>query len=200
MARFAARSATGPNWATATKALTDAVLTIPSLDGCPARHTRVMTTDASSPGTAPGSTWPQRIAQWLLGAFLLFAGVGHLTYGRAEFLAQVPPWLPLEPDLVVLGSGAVEITLGLALLLTRGRWRARAGWVTALFFLAIFPGNIAQFTEARDGFGLDTDLARGIRLLFQPALVAWALWSTGAWRAWRDWRAAPKARSATMGA
>lgn len=162
-----------------------------------------MTTDASSPGTAPGSTWPQRVARWLLGAALLFAGTGHLTFGRDQFRAQVPPWLPLEPDLVVLGSGVVEIALGLALLLSRGRGRVVTGWAAALFFLAIFPGNIAQFTEGRDGFGLDTDLARGIRLLFQPALVAWALWSTGAWRAWRAHRAARSAgrgRSATMDA
>ncbi len=145
-----------------------------------------MTSDAPS----PGSTWPQRIARWLLGAALLFAGIGHLTYGREEFLAQVPPWLPIDPDFVVIASGVVELALGLALLLARGRWRVWVGWATALFFLAIFPGNIAQFTERRDGFGLDTDLARGIRLLFQPVLVAWALWSTGAWRAWRDARAA----------
>jgi uncharacterized membrane protein len=144
-------------------------------------------TDRTS--TGPGTTWPQRFARWALGGALAIAGVGHLTYGREEFLAQVPPWLPIGPDLVVLGSGIVEIALGLALI-ALGRWRVPVGWATALFFLAIFPGNIAQFTEGRDGFGLDTDLARGIRLLFQPALVAWALWSTGAWRAWRDARRA----------
>lgn len=142
--------------------------------------------------TRPGMTWPQRLARWALGAALAFAGVGHLTYGREEFRAQVPPWLPIDADLVVLGSGVVEIGLGLALIVL-GRWRVAVGWATALFFLAIFPGNIAQFTEGRDGFGLDTDLARGIRLLFQPVLVAWALWSTGAWRAWRDARLAARA-------
>ncbi|GAA1738313.1 DoxX family protein [Microcella frigidaquae] len=143
-----------------------------------------MTADTS----AAGATWPQRIARWLLGAALLFAGTSHLTVARAEFLAQVPPWLPVDPDLVVVASGVVEIALGLALLIARGRARVWVGWAVALFFLAIFPGNIAQFTEGRDGFGLDTDLARGIRLLFQPVLVAWALWSTGAWRAWRESR------------
>jgi uncharacterized membrane protein len=143
---------------------------------------------------APGSSWPQRIARWLLGAFLLSAGISHLTVSRQEFLAQVPPWLPLNPDFVVLASGGVEIALGAALIVL-GRWRVPVGWLVALFFLAIFPGNIAQFTEGRDGFGLETDLARGIRLLFQPVLVAWALWSTGAWRAERDRR---RARSDTM--
>lgn len=57
------------------------------------------------------------------------------------------------------------------------------GWVAALFFVLVFPGNIAQLTNHRDAFGLDTDLARSIRLLFQPVLIAWALWSTGAWAA-----------------
>ena len=131
-----------------------------------------------------GTSWPQRIARVALGAALLGAGISHLTVGREEFLAQVPPWLPIAPDLVVVGSGVVEIALGGALI-AFGRWRIPIGWATALFYLAIFPGNIAQFTEGRDGFGLDTDLARGIRLLFQPVLVAWALWSTGAWSAYR---------------
>lgn len=134
------------------------------------------------------STLLRHSARVLLGLALLGAGIGHLTVGREEFLAQVPPWLPLEPDFVVVASGIVEIALGLALLIAWGQARVWVGWTVALFFLAIFPGNIAQFTEGRDGFGLDTDLARGVRLLFQPVLVAWALWSTGAWRAWRAGR------------
>ncbi|MEO7753027.1 MAG: hypothetical protein ABIS35_06400 [Terracoccus sp.] len=138
----------------------------------------------SSADTTLGATWPQRIARWALGAFLLFAGTAHLTISRAEFRAQVPSWLPLDPDLVVVSSGVVELGLGLALV-ALARWRVQVGWVVALFFVAVFPGNIAQFTEGRDGFGLDSDAARGIRLLFQPLLVIWALWCTGAWRAWR---------------
>lgn len=126
------------------------------------------------------------VARWLLGAALVFAGVGHLTLQREEFQAQVPGWFPVDADLVVVVSGVVEIALGLSLLLTRGRWRARVGWVTAAFFVAIFPGNVAQWVEGTDAFGLDTDTARFVRLFFQPVLVAWALWSTGAWRAWRD--------------
>lgn len=141
---------------------------------------------STRPGS-PGSTWPQRIARWLLGAFLVFAGTSHLTFARQDFLAQVPPWLPLDADFVVVASGFVEIALGLSLLLL-GRWRVPIGWIVAAFFIAVFPGNIAQFIEGRDAFGLDSDLARGIRLLFQPLLVLWALWSTGAWRAWRDRR------------
>jgi hypothetical protein len=40
---------------------------------------------------------------------------------------------------------------------------------------SLFPGNIAQYTEHRAAFGLNTDTARLVRLFFQPLLVAWAL-------------------------
>ncbi len=124
------------------------------------------------------------IARWLLGAALLVAGVGHLTNQREEFQAQVPEWFPGDPDVVVVVSGVVEIALGLALLLIRDR-RALVGWIVAGFFVVIFPGNIAQWVEGTDAFGLDTDAARFARLWFQPLLVVWALWSTGVWRDWR---------------
>jgi uncharacterized membrane protein len=114
-----------------------------------------------------------------LGAALVFAGIGHLTFLRQEFQAQVPIWLPLDPDFVVLASGAVEITLGLGLL-SAGRVGSYFGLATALFFIAIFPGNINQYLEGIDAFGLSTDQARLTRLFFQPVLVIWALWSTSA--------------------
>lgn len=123
----------------------------------------------------------------LLGAFLVLAGVSHLGWSRQAFYAQVPPWLPVDADFVVVASGLVEICLGLALLLLR-RSRVALGWVVAAFFVAVFPGNISQFATATDSFGLNSDLSRGLRLLFQPLLVLWALWSTGAWRAWREGR------------
>jgi uncharacterized membrane protein len=92
--------------------------------------------------------------------------------------------VPLSADFVVLASGVVEILLGLALA-RLGRYRVQVGWVTAAFFVAIFPGNISQYVNGIDAFGLDTDQARLTRLFFQPVLVVWALWSTGAWRSWR---------------
>jgi uncharacterized membrane protein len=120
-------------------------------------------------------------AQVLLGAALIYTGILHLTTSRLEFQAQVPNWIPLSADFVVLASGVVEITLGL--LLSSLQRRAAVGMATALFFVAIFPGNISQYTNQVDAFGLDSDRARFIRLLFQPLLVLWALWSTDAWRA-----------------
>jgi uncharacterized membrane protein len=130
-----------------------------------------------------------RLGQVLLGLVLLFAGTAHLTLAREEFQAQVPSWVPLDPDLVVVASGIVEICLGLALLtLWRQPARGIAGAITAAFFVAVFPGNIAQFTEHRDAFGLDTDAKRAVRLLFQPLLVLWALAATSAVRTLRSLR------------
>ena len=120
-------------------------------------------------------------SQVALGVVLVSAGVSHLTVSRIEFQAQVPTWLPLDPDFVVISSGIVEILLGLALI-TLWPLRKRVGLVTALFFVAIFPGNINQLVNGIDAFGLNSDSARATRLLFQPVLVLWALWSTGALR------------------
>lgn len=116
---------------------------------------------------------------------LLAAGVGHLTWLRPDFQAQVPDWVPVSADLVVVASGIVELVLG-ACLIVVSRHRVLVGWVVAGFFVAIFPGNVSQFIDGDSAFGLDSDLARAVRLAFQPALVAWALWSTGAWAAWRS--------------
>ena len=138
---------------------------------------------ADSPLRSGGRT----AGRLLLGMFLVVAGVSHLTLAREAFRAQVPPWLPLDVDFVVVASGLVEIGLGFALLVLRKR-RVALGWIVAAFFVAVFPGNISQFATGTDSFGLNSDLSRGIRLAFQPLLVLWALWSTGAWRAWRETR------------
>ena len=122
--------------------------------------------------------------QFLLGAALAYAGTTHLTTNRTEFQAQVPNWVPFSADFVVIASGIVEIALGLSLLLL-WKYRTQVGFLTAAFFIAIFPGNISQYVNGIDAFGLDSDRARAIRLLFQPLLVIWALWSTGAWMSYR---------------
>jgi uncharacterized membrane protein len=125
-----------------------------------------------------------KICRVLLGLFLLFAGIGHLTFLRTEFQAQVPPWVPLSADLVVVLSGIVEILLGLGLIFLV-KQRVAVGWITAAFFVLVFPGNIAQLTEHRDAFGLNSELARWLRLPFQLVLIFVALWSTEAWQKFR---------------
>jgi uncharacterized membrane protein len=125
------------------------------------------------------------LAQLGLGAFLLSAGISHLESNRTEFLAQVPTWLPLDPDFVVVASGLVEITLGTLLITTAlvfKRYRRQVGLITGIFFILIFPGNINQYVNQIDAFGLDTDTKRLIRLFFQPPLVVWALWCSGAFK------------------
>ncbi|HEY4149824.1 MAG TPA: DoxX family membrane protein [Chitinophagaceae bacterium] len=133
----------------------------------------------------PGTV--QTAGRILLGLFLVLAGTSHLTFARKEFQAQVPGWLPLNPDLVVVLSGIVEIVLGASLVLLV-KQRVAVGWIAALFFVLVFPGNIAQLVEHRNAFGLDTDLARWLRLPFQGILILVALWSTGAWQQWRKTR------------
>ncbi len=130
-------------------------------------------------------TLTQNIFRILLAIFMVYAGLSHLTFNRIDFQTQVPDWLPLSKDLVVILSGIVEMGLGLGLAFWKNE-RARFGWALALFFVLIFPGNIAQYLDGKDAFGaLDSDRARLIRLFFQPVLIAWALWSAGSWKAWK---------------
>ena len=126
----------------------------------------------------------------LLGAFMVYAGTSHLTFNRQEFVAQVPTWLQFSPeftDFVVLASGVVEIALGFGMIFL---WKKKAlvgGALLALFYVAIFPGNINQYVNHIDAFGLNTDGLRLIRLFFQPVLIFLALWSTGGWKYWKCW-------------
>nr|WP_237701616.1 hypothetical protein [Algoriphagus machipongonensis] len=118
----------------------------------------------------------------VLGGFMTLAGIGHLTFQREEFQAQVPRWLPSDPafmDFVVISSGIVEILFGLAMIFL-WRHQVKVGIALAIFYVLIFPGNISQYTNEISAFGLDTDQKRLIRLFFQPVLIIWALWSTGA--------------------
>ena len=126
----------------------------------------------------------KKIAQIVLGLGLAFAGTTHLGSNRTEFRAQVPTVFKNYADFVVLASGVAEILLGLGLIIA-WKFRVQIGWAVAMFFVAIFWGNISQFVNGVDAFGLNSDRARATRLLFQPLLVIWALWSTGAWQVWR---------------
>lgn len=118
------------------------------------------------------------IAKYGLGAMLITAGIGHLTFARKEFQAQVPNWVPLEKDDTVVYSGVAEIALGTAIITTPKKYESIVGKIAGTFFTAVFPGNIAQYKNDRDSFGLNTDGKRLARLFMQPLLVFWALKST----------------------
>jgi len=135
------------------------------------------------------TTLAQNIFRIVLALFMIYAGFSHLTFNRIDFQAQVPEWIPLSKDWVVILSGIIEMVLGLGLALWK-KERIRFGWALAIFFVLVFPGNISQYLEGKDAFGvLDSDGARLRRLFFQPVLVAWALWSSGAWKDWRTIKA-----------
>ncbi|PWB18981.1 DoxX family membrane protein [Flavobacterium sp. HTF] len=119
----------------------------------------------------------QNFVRILLGLFMIMAAIGHFTFQRDDFQAQVPNWVPLDKDLVVILSGIVEIVLGLAMVFLT-KYKAKVGIALAIFYVLVFPGNIAQYVNGTPAFGLDTDQARLIRLLFQPVLIFLALWST----------------------
>ena len=128
----------------------------------------------------PHTTTLQNVTRGLLGTFMVVAGTGHLTFARQDFRAQVPDFVPEDKNTVVLQSGVVEIALGLALLLLKGKNQRRMGIGLAAFYAAVFPGNIHQYKQHLSAFGLDTDTRRLIRLFFQPVLIGAALYSTGA--------------------
>ncbi len=124
-------------------------------------------------------------ARIILGLFMTYAGISHLTIARQEFVAQVPTWIQFSPtftDFVVLASGVVEILLGLSMIFMIKKYRPMVGALLGLFYILIFPGNINQYIHHLNAFNLNTDSARLIRLFFQPVLIAWALWSTNGWK------------------
>jgi uncharacterized membrane protein len=127
----------------------------------------------------------QNLARITLGLIMIFAAIGHFTFLRAEFQAQVPEWVPIGDDAVVIISGIFELALGMGMVFLT-KQKVWVGLALAIFYVLIFPGNIAQYVNQKDAFGLDTDRARFIRLFFQPVLIFWAVWSTGALRYVRE--------------
>jgi len=121
------------------------------------------------------------VGRWLLVALLGVAGASHLTWGRRGYRIVVPDWATkvttLDKDAIVVASGAVEVLLAGALAVLP-KERRSIGCLIAAFFVAVFPGNVHQWLTGRSAPLMRTDRARFIRLLLQPLLVAWALWST----------------------
>lgn len=121
-------------------------------------------------------------ARKLLGAALVFAGISHLTFARKQFHAQVPETVvklsPFDQEQIVVLSGIAEIALGSTIALVGPAHQKAVGKLAALFFAAVFPGNVSQYVNRRNAFGLNTDAKRFARLFFQPVLIFWALASS----------------------
>ena len=118
------------------------------------------------------------IAKYGLGAMLISAGIGHLTFARKEFQAQVPEWVPLEKDDTVVYSGIVEIAMGTAIIAAPKKYESLVGRLAAGLFTAVFFLFIAQYKNRKDSFGLNTDNKRFARLFMQPLLLLWAIKAT----------------------
>lgn len=134
----------------------------------------------------PQTNTLQNIARVLLGSAMIFAAIGHFSFARQEFQAQVPDWIPFfSKDFVVIASGIVELLFGISMVFLT-RYKVYVGIALATFYVLIFPGNINQYVNHIDAFNLNTDTARLVRLFFQPVLILWALWSTGVFKAWKE--------------
>ena len=131
------------------------------------------------PMTEIETTTLQDVLRILLGAIMVYAAIAHFTFRRKEFQGQVPNWVPMKKDTVVILSGVAELLLGIAMIFALPG-KVWAGIALAIFYILIFPGNIAQYQSRSNAFRLKTDRARLIRLFFQPVLILWALWSSGA--------------------
>ena len=117
----------------------------------------------------------------VLGLAMIGAGIGHLSFVRDTFQVQVPDWVPFSKDFVVIASGIVEISFGLAMVFL-AKQKEYVGLILAVFYVLIFPGNVHQYQQHLDGFGLNTDAKRLGRLFFQPVLIFLALYSTEGWK------------------
>jgi uncharacterized membrane protein len=124
----------------------------------------------------------QNILRVTLGLIMIYIGIAHLSFRRIEFQAQVPRWLTSDEsfvDMIVLISGYIEIIFGV-LMVWGGKFKAKTGLVLGVFYVLVFPGNINQYIHEIDGLRMYSNNERFLRLLFQPVLIFWALWSTNA--------------------
>ena len=113
------------------------------------------------------------ITVYVMSLFYVFVGIKHFT-NPAWFMKIMPPYLPLHKELVYI-SGALEIILGLMLLLDKTRFIG--GWGLLLLLIAVFPANI--YLAQTNGLAMNTTplIAWG-RLPFQGIFILIAYWHT----------------------
>jgi len=110
--------------------------------------------------------------RWVLALFYAIAGIVHLRTPDA-FLPIVPNWVPFPYEVVVI-TGVLELAGAGALLVPRPRWIA--GFMLALYAVAVFPANIKHAFDDVQVPGLPSSWwYHGPRFLLQPVLCWWAL-------------------------
>lgn len=102
-----------------------------------------------------------------LAAMFLLTGISHFGASRDDFIAMVPPFLPL-PDMLVTVTGMLELTGALGLLHRKTTPAAAAGLSALLIFM--FPANVHA---ALDGLSFDGTAAMELlpRTLLQLAFL-----------------------------
>ena len=108
-----------------------------------------------------------RIGAVVVAALFLASGVLHLVNPGA-FLWLMPPWLPLQIELIVI-SGVMEIAAALGLIFKQ-RW---APILTVITLLAVWPAN---WWFAIDSLANNPEIAliAWLRLPLQIPLLYWA--------------------------
>lgn len=112
----------------------------------------------------------------VLAVCIAVAGILHFA-AADPFIRIVPGFLPFPAALVYI-SGAIEIALGILLLIPRTV--PLAAWGLVALFIAVYPANINMAVNRIHIEGLpDQNLwFHALRLPFQFVLIAWAYWYT----------------------
>ena len=112
------------------------------------------------------------------GVFMFVSGYGHLFLAAEEIELLVPAWSPISPKAMVIVTGYIEITIGLAFIFLRSKIHI-VGWILVVFLILVFPGNLYQYSNEIDAFGLNTPGKRLARLFLQPFIILWVLYVSG---------------------
>lgn len=113
----------------------------------------------------------------VLGVAMIAIGVLHFV-DPAPFVSIMPPWIPWHLAMVLI-SGAIEIALGVGVLVPRTR--ALSGWGLVALYVAVFPANVHMAVAGITPAGMEAPVppwAAWGRLPLQAVLIAWAWWAT----------------------
>jgi uncharacterized membrane protein len=115
----------------------------------------------------------QVVMRWLLAGLFVAAGVLHFARPQV-FVSVMPPYLPWHLELVYL-SGAIEIVLGVLVLVSRTR--RLAAWGLIALLVAVFPAHIHAAMNP-ELFPMFPPAVIWARMPFQAVLIVWAWWFT----------------------
>ncbi|TDC27591.1 hypothetical protein E1265_01485 [Streptomyces sp. 8K308] len=108
-----------------------------------------------------------------LAVFLITVGIAHFLV-PGYFRTLVPSWLGLA-GVLVAGSGAAEIVVGVLILTPRGR--GAGGWAAAALITTYLPSHLDALYRARPGRPrrLERPVGAMARLVVNLLYVGWAV-------------------------